>query len=51
MFIQKENILGGTSTIYDRNETPLIDITFSHPTEMIFVNDVNVMHGVSPIRN
>lgn len=51
MFIQKNGVRGGESTIYDRNEKPLLNISLKHPTEIMFVNDVNVMHGVSPVQN
>ena len=49
MFIGKEKIKGGETTIYDLNNSPLFSCTLKHPSETIFVNDDMVMHGVSPI--
>ncbi len=49
MFMGKEGIKGGETTIYDLNRKPLLSRTLEHPSETILVNDEKVMHGVSPI--
>lgn len=49
MFIGKEGIKGGETTIYDINKMPLLSRTLKHPSETVLVSDEKVMHGVSPI--
>ncbi len=50
MFIDKKNITGGETTIYDLSKKPLLTHTLGIPSETVFVNDEMVMHGVSPIK-
>ncbi|MCR8644871.1 2OG-Fe dioxygenase family protein [Paenibacillus sp. N1-5-1-14] len=48
MVFNRENVVGGMSTIYDNERNPLIDVTLL-PMDLIFADDQNVMHGVTSI--
>jgi len=49
MLIERRNVTGGLSTLYDPELRPIKQITLSEPLEMIVVNDERVMHDVSPL--
>lgn len=49
MLINRQNVLGGTSTIYDQNKNLLTEITLEHAGETIMVCDNRTMHDVSSI--
>jgi hypothetical protein len=49
MLIERRNVTGGLSTLYDPERRPFKEITLSEPLEMIVVNDERVMHDVSPV--
>ncbi len=50
-FISRENIIGGTSKIYDRKKKTLDQITFDQFLDSCFVDDKRVMHSVSPLKS
>lgn len=45
-----ENAAGGLATIYDEQRQPLVSIQLGEIMEAYFVDDVRVLHGVTPIR-
>lgn len=49
MLIDKQNVTGGTSTIYDQNKKAIKVITLEQNGQTIMVCDNRTMHGVSPI--
>lgn len=49
VMINKQNVLGGISSIYDNNKKLLTNINLCHSGETIMVCDNNTMHEVSPI--
>jgi hypothetical protein len=49
MIIERRNVTGGLSTLYDPERRPIDQMTLSEPLEMIVVNDERVMHDVSPV--
>jgi hypothetical protein len=49
MLIERRNVTGGLSTLYDPELRPVKEITLSEPLEMIVVNDERIMHDVSPV--
>lgn len=51
MLIERKNITGGISTVYDMQKNPMFTTTLNDATDALLVNDrENTMHGVSPIK-
>lgn len=51
VLINRENIVGGVSSIYDTNGNVIKEITLTNPLETFMVCDNSTMHGVSPIES
>ncbi|MBW4577485.1 MAG: 2OG-Fe dioxygenase family protein [Aphanothece sp. CMT-3BRIN-NPC111] len=51
MLIGKENIIGGESHIYDNKKNLLFSYMLSNPLDCILLDDLKLMHGVSPIKS
>jgi len=49
MLVDRQNIEGGVSQIYDDKETLLHETTLTHPGDMMLLNDLQMRHGVSDI--
>ncbi|MEL0638768.1 2OG-Fe dioxygenase family protein [Marinomonas sp. TI.3.20] len=49
LFVDRYNIFGGETSIYDSNKKLIGKYIFSEPTELVIVDDENIFHGVSPI--
>ena len=47
--IQRKNIHGGESQVYDLLKRPIFSLTLTHELDTLLVNDPKVFHGVSPI--
>lgn len=50
VMMDRQNVQGGESTVYDLQETPLTHTTLLKPWDTLLVNDRKVKHGVSAIR-
>jgi hypothetical protein len=48
ILINRTNITGAVSNIYDKHRNVILDTTFTHPLDSILVDDKKVWHGVSP---
>ena len=49
MLVDRQNIEGGVSRIYDGNEELLHETTLTYPGDMMLLNDLDMLHGVSDI--
>jgi hypothetical protein len=49
VLVERQNVTGGKTTIYDLEGAPLEDLTLSDPLDLAMTNDERVMHGVTPI--
>ncbi len=49
LMVQRTNVEGGVTTIYDLGDNALQEFTLSDPMDLAIVNDERVRHGVSPI--
>jgi hypothetical protein len=47
--IDRVNIVGGVTTIYDLEGEPLDEFTLTEPLDLAITNDERVLHGVTPI--
>lgn len=47
--INRRNIEGGETAIYDADRNPLTNFTLASPLDVALVNDERVVHGVSPV--
>lgn len=50
MLIERENVVGGESYIYDNHRNPLISYTLENPLDCSFLDDAHLLHSVSPVR-
>ena len=48
--IRRDNAVGGQSTVYDRDRTPLMKTTLNEPGTMLLCDDRCTLHDVSPIQ-
>lgn len=48
--INRTNVSGGTSQIYDLEKFPVFSKTLTNPLDTLLVNDPRVFHSVTPIR-
>ncbi len=48
--VQRQNVAGGVSCVYDNDQCPLKSLTLRESMDSLIVWDPHVMHGVSPIR-
>lgn len=49
LFVDRYNVFGGETSIYDANKNLIGKYIFSTPMELAIVDDKNILHGVSPI--
>lgn len=49
LMVKRENILSGTTTMYDLEQKNLDSFTLTDPLDCALVNDKRCMHGVTPI--
>lgn len=49
MLIARENVVSGTTTVYDVNGRPFDSFTLTEPLEAVVLDDRRVAHGVTPI--
>lgn len=49
LMVQRVNVVGGTTTIYDRENHRLDEFVLTAPFDMAIVNDERVRHSVTPI--
>lgn len=49
MLVDRQNVQGGVSQIYDNAKQPLAELTLQQPGDYVLVNDHAVYHGVTPI--
>lgn len=49
--IQRKNVSGGETTIYNTDEQPLQDVALLNPLDSVYVEDARVMHRVTPIHS
>lgn len=47
--VNRQNVSGGISQIYDLDQFPVFSTTLSYPLDTLLVNDPMVFHSVSPI--
>jgi hypothetical protein len=47
--VQRRNITGGESTIYDLERRPLQSCTLREPLDSLILEDPRVLHGVTPV--
>lgn len=47
--VDRQNVTGGDTTIYDLEGTPLEEFTLADPLDLAMTNDERVMHGVTPV--
>ena len=48
--VQRQNLTGGTSTVYSNDGEELLSCTLREPMDTLIIWDPHVMHAVSPIR-
>jgi len=48
--VQRQNVAGGVSCVYDNDQCPLQSFTLQESMDSLIVWDPHVMHSVSPIR-
>jgi hypothetical protein len=49
MLIKRENVLSGTTEIFDDSTESVNRFTLTEPLDTVFLNDTRVRHGVTPI--
>lgn len=49
LLVARENVVEGTTTIYDGAKRPLGSFTLTEPLDATFVDDHRVYHGVTPV--
>jgi hypothetical protein len=49
MLVEKENVVGGESHIYDSQKKHLLSYMLENPLDCAFLDDPKLMHSVSPI--
>ena len=49
--IQRKNVSGGGTTIYNKDEQPLQYVVLRNPLDSVYVEDARVMHSVTPIHS
>ncbi|GLY28366.1 2OG-Fe dioxygenase family protein [Kineosporia sp. NBRC 101731] len=49
MMVERENVSGGVSTIYDNDQTPIMSQTLTRPGDFIYLDDATCMHSASPV--
>ncbi len=49
MLVERHNIEGGVSSIYDQNLTPVASTTLRYPGDMMLLDDARMLHGVTDI--
>ena len=49
LLVNRENIVSGTTTVYEPGGRPLGSFTLSHPLDAAILDDHRVAHGVTPV--
>ena len=49
LLVNRENIVSGTTTVYDADARPLGSFTLTEPLDAALVDDRRVAHGVTPV--
>ena len=49
LLVNRDNIVSGTTTVYDRDARPLGSFTLTEPFDAALVDDRRVAHGVTPV--
>jgi hypothetical protein len=49
MLIDRVNVTGGETTLYDREKKEVGKLTMRHPMDCVLANDEQTLHGVTPI--
>ncbi len=49
MLIDRVNVVGGETTMYDKDKKELGKLTMLRPMDCVLANDEQVMHGVTPL--
>ena len=49
LLVDRENIVSGTTTVYDSERRPLGSFTLTEPLDAALVDDRRVAHGVTPV--
>jgi aspartate/methionine/tyrosine aminotransferase len=47
--VQRSNVIGAESTIYDLNRRPIFQATLQEPLDSFILEDPRIMHGVTPV--
>jgi len=50
LLVARQNVVGGTSQVFDQDGESLIDLELSEPGEFIVLDDNQVFHGVTPLQ-
>ncbi|MGK5642918.1 2OG-Fe dioxygenase family protein [Streptomyces sp. URMC 126] len=50
MLVDRRNVTGGASTVYDKQARPLFTTTLGEPGELLLGDDRDTLHSVSPLR-
>ncbi|PID48772.1 MAG: hypothetical protein CR991_10060 [Proteobacteria bacterium] len=50
MLLDRHNIEGGVSQVYDNERRPLAEVTLQATGDLLLVNDAQVYHGVTPVK-
>jgi hypothetical protein len=49
--VQRGNIAGGQTTIYDLDRRPIAHYTMQDPLDSMILEDARIMHGVTPVQS
>lgn len=49
VMVQRQNLVNGSTAIYDRHKIKVDEFTLQQPLDLAIVNDEHVFHGVTPI--
>ncbi|MDP7981253.1 2OG-Fe dioxygenase family protein [Bacillus sp. WLY-B-L8] len=51
MLVDRVNVVGGETTMYDEEQNALGTLTMLNPLDCVIANDEKTMHGVTPIKS
>ena len=51
LLVNRTNIVRGVTSVHDLTGTELGEFTLTHPLDAAFVDDMRVMHGVTPVES
>ena len=49
VMVQRQNLVNGSTAIYDKHKIKVDEFTLQQPLDLAIVNDEHVFHGVTPI--